>query len=490
MKTTASRMLLCVALISLFAAGTSVAFADQANTLRFQRPDQTSKPAASQQAFRSPSQASEQVTPAAPKKQIKVHTEGVTQAAAAIQQPRKAVPRSIVTRNKGIRIAQRQNDLPAPKTAETSEPTELQLEPIPTEEGISSEQFIGPEGYADCGPIYSCDPECGVCDPGCGVCDPGCGVCDPACGVCDPACGVCDPACGVCDPACGIAEPSCGVATDCGSSVGIPGPEYWCFPVCLPRLKDFSMWAGVQGFRGPRDFIPNGRSDSNFGFHEGFNLSGRAPLVSMLFPELSYQFGYQAFQSRLAGTVDTAEDRGQQFITAGLYRRVNQGFQFGVVWDYMYDDLDEAMSLNQVRYEMSIKTPRSREIGFWGASSTNDSFSDGVNYSTVDQYALFYRWNFRDGYQGRLWGGASGDGEGLFGADFYAPLNDRWSVQTGFNYLIPDQADGPEGVSQESWNIGINLVWHIGRSARQGARSPFRPLFPVADNGWMFVDQH
>lgn len=260
------------------------------------------------------------------------------------------------------------------------------------------------------------------------------------------------------------------------------------YPRVLSALKDVTFWGGVHGFRGPRDFIPQGQSNSNFGFQEGVNLSGRAPFVGFLFPELSYQLGYQAMQSRLSGTATSTEDRGQQFLTAGLFRRTQAGLQFGAVFDSMTDDLDDRITLNQVRYEISLKTPRGRELGFWGASSTNDAVSDGVTFATIDQYNIFYRWNFKDGYQGRMWGGVSGDGEGILGADFYAPLNDRWSVQTGFNYQIPDQNSGLEGVSQESWNLGINLVWHLGRTARKGCRSPFRPLFPVADNGWMFVD--
>jgi hypothetical protein len=309
-----------------------------------------------------------------------------------------------------------------------------------------------------------------------------------SCGMCDPGCGMCDPGCGIADPGCGCADPSCGVP-GCGSCVGIPGPDYWCVPICFPRLKDVTFWGGVHGFRGPRDFIPAGQSNSNFGFQEGVNLSGRAPLVGFLFPELSYQLGFQSLQSRLSGTATSSADRDQQFVTAGLFRRTEAGLQFGAVFDSMTDDLDERVTLNQVRYEVSLKTPRGRELGFWGATSTNDAVSDGVKFATIDQYNIFYRWNFKDGYQGRIWGGVSGDGEGILGADFYAPLNDRWSVQTGFNYQIPDENAGLAGVSQESWNIGIDLVWHWGRTARKGCRSPFRPLFQVADNGWMFVDR-
>jgi hypothetical protein len=89
----------------------------------------------------------------------------------------------------------------------------------------------------------------------------------------------------------------------------------------------------------------------------------------------------------------------------------------------------------------------------------------------------------------RFWGGATNDSEGLFGSDIIAPLNNRWSLQTGFNYLITDAAEGPVGAREESWNVGLNLVWHYGCMAKKGQINPHAPLFPVADNGWMFIDQ-
>ncbi len=357
---------------------------------------------------------------------------------------------------------------------------------------------LASHGCDVCGGEGYCEAGCGCPEPSCAIYEPGCGIGEPSCGCGEASCGIGEPGCGFNEPGCGIAEPSCGVAGGCGEGVGCgscvarPGPDYWCFPVCLPRFKDLSVWSGVQGFRGPRDFAQvgnNQRSDSNFGFHEGVNISGRAPFVGLLFPQLSYQLGYQAVQSRLHGTATSTDDRSQQFVTAGLFRRVNTGIQYGVVWDLMEDDLDTDVTLQQIRGEISLKSPQGREVGFWFTSSTDDDTSLGVVYETVDQYAAFYRWNFGNGYESRLWGGATGDSEGLFGGDFYAPLSNRWSLQTGFNYLITDVADGLTGVSQESWNIGINLVWHLGNTAKRGSRSPYRPMFAVADNGWMFVDR-
>ncbi len=378
-----------------------------------------------------------------------------------------------------------------PKTIRKTAVVQRERQPVVASRGrvqyetdFSTGLQLSSYGCDICDGPCSCEASCACPEPGCGCAEPSCGVAG-GCG--EPSCGICEPSCGLYEPGCGMAG-GCGEGVGCGSCVALPGADYWCFPVCLPRFKDLSVWGGVQGFRGPRDFAV-GRSDSNFGFHEGFNLSGRAPLISLLFPQLSYQLGYQAVQSRLHGTFDGPGDRSQQFVTAGLFRRVKTGLQAGVAWDLLQDDLDNDIDLHQLRYEISLKSPQGREIGFFGTTSTNDAVALGTVYETVDQYALFYRWAFGNGYESRLWGGATRDGEGLFGGEFHAPLSNRWEVQSGFNYLITDQPDGLAGVRQESWNIGINLVWHLGKTAKRGCRSPYRPMFAVADNGWMFVDQ-
>ncbi|MEO2047530.1 MAG: DUF6666 family protein, partial [Pirellulales bacterium] len=269
----------------------------------------------------------------------------------------------------------------------------------------------------------------------------------------------------------------------------------WCFPVCLPRFKVFTAWAGVHSFRDTRDFVTSDSGTANYGFQEGVNIGGRAPLIGRFFPQLGYQLGYQATQSRLSGTTTTSGSRSQSFVTIGLFRRVPVGLQFGVAWDFMQDQLAEDASqsradLQQLRYEFSLKTPRGREIGFTAATHLNSkelSFSGAAaeTYQTVDQYLLFYRWHFPNKGIGRCWVGGTDDNEIVLGADVQVPLNDRWSLQSGFNYLSPDQRD----VTEEAWNLGMNLVWHWGRAARTGRSNPYTSLFPLADNGWMFVDK-
>src|SRR5690606_5055055 len=125
---------------------------------------------------------------------------------------------------------------------------DVQYYPPPRGNERSSVDQASYLGFGEC--TDCAEPMCGCAEPTCGICEAVCGIAEPACGL-EAACGM-EPACGM-DPGCGLVDPSCGCDDlGCGSCVGNPGPDYWCFPVCLPRLKEFTVWAGVHGFKGPR----------------------------------------------------------------------------------------------------------------------------------------------------------------------------------------------------------------------------------------------
>ena len=483
------RNLLCLSI------ATALAFvpvcSSQAQSVRFQRPSDVSSSARQQQvnkSFRSPNSPTVQEPtqktevakePAVVKQAPKVNTAARMAEAPPYsgQSSRITVPKEVVQSLRELKndsrvrsaqhvpeLAQRE-EIPAPSEDDDSDA----VLKMPGHEYPLDEQFVGEEYPMQYGmPCHSCGSYVGC----------GCGV----------------------EPGCGVAEPSCGCGTtNCGSCVGAPGPDYWCFPVCLPRFKDLTLWGGAHGFRGPRDFYDQAgdlgdRSDSNFGFQTGINVSGRAPFIGLVFPQLSYQLGYQYVGSRFSGTgsalYDDPDDRSQSFVTAGLFRRVPcNGIQAGIVWDMVRDDLYFEEDLHQVRYEVSVKGRTGREVGIWGANSTNTKDILGTPYEAIDQFALFYRCNFGKSSSARAWVGFTEGDDGLLGAEFITPLSARWSIQSGFNYRIPDEDAGLVGVSEEAWNVGFNLTWHLGRTARNCARSPFRPMFSVADNGWLMVDR-
>ncbi|HEY4722712.1 MAG TPA: DUF6666 family protein, partial [Anaerolineae bacterium] len=131
------------------------------------------------------------------------------------------------------------------------------------------------------------------------------------------------------------------------------------------------------------------------------------------------------------------------------------------------------------------------ELGVSAAMHMSESDPDfqqefNTTFQATDQYLLFYRLHSCNNGEGRIFGGFNDDDDAIVGADAHLPLHDRWSIQTGFTYLMPDAEAGREGASQEAWNLSINLVWHYKFRAKK--YSPFRPLFNVADNGSLIVD--
>ena len=317
----------------------------------------------------------------------------------------------------------------------------------------------GPEGFL--GDSYG--PACG---DGFGWGEPGCAV-DPSCGW-DPTCGVMEPSCGCGDVAC----------SDCCDTCTVVRPR-GCVPIYIyvPPINEFQAFVGVQGFKSPFD---SAGDRGNFGFHQGFNLGGEMSWIA--WPGLAYQFGFRATQNQ----INDDGSHSQQFLTTGLFRRAKQGLQYGVVYDLMHDERQGGNDFDQVRGELSYATGYGRDFGFLFAAQTN-SRNDGSDfYQSSDQFLLFYRLNGRQGGEFRLFAGFDDDSNGIFGSDFTVPLNNRWSLDGGWTYLHGDN-DGPGASANEGWNIGMSLVWHWGCRAKASHRSPYRPMFNVADNGSMII---
>ncbi len=251
--------------------------------------------------------------------------------------------------------------------------------------------------------------------------------------------------------------------------------------------QDLTAFAGVHGFKGPVDRGENG----NFGFQEGVNWS--SPFWNA--EGVGFQLGAQAVQSNLNDTVAFQDTRSQGFITGGLFRRQmsGSGWQWGVVYDHLADNFDQSFDVGQIRGELSYFY-RGHEFGFWFASGSRDFTpatvgTNGIlSYEPIDQYSLFYRRRLASGGEARLWGGATSNSGGIFGGDIRVPLSSEWALTSNFNYLIP-QSNNEDGITQESWNLGINLVWYVcPNGAFRAGQSRYRPLFDVADNGTFMVD--
>jgi hypothetical protein len=262
-----------------------------------------------------------------------------------------------------------------------------------------------------------------------------------------------------------------------------------CLDNCLgPLIREWSLFAGAQGFKGPIDLGLNG----NYGFNEGFNAAG--PIIPFPRFGLGYQIGGRFTQSDLSGNVFGTNSRDQQFLTAGLFHRAYRhcGLQWGVVYDWLSENYYTKASLSQVRSEISYLNGRGHELGLLvtqGIKEDDNDLVPGFILRPTDQYNLFYRYTTDIGGQGRIWGGFTGQSMATFGADFRVPVSNRIDFVGGFNYIIPNDGQNQAGQTDESWGLSMNIVWYFGRRKEGVHNTPFRPLFNVADNNSLMLDR-
>jgi len=300
---------------------------------------------------------------------------------------------------------------------------------------------------------------------------------------------------GPCEPYGGCDGGSCSGCGSCNTC----GPCGSCGTCCHWGLfDDFSIFAGSHAFKSPLDF-----GSGNFGLQEGFNWGG--PLWQEF--GLAYQFGFQAVQSNFSGDnslgQSSGNDRDQYFATFGLFRRVRDcrphelGFQWGVVADWRHDEYYTTADLFQLRAQLSVFFTPCDEFGAEIAANsdreeiyTPTPGTPGVSqiWDVTDQYRFFYRRQFDCRGEGRVWGGFTENSDGIVGADFRVALAPKWAIDGGWNYIIPKQGSSTGGHEQESWNLGMNLVWYPAKTAVRSSTSKWRPLFPVADNGSFVVE--
>lgn len=279
---------------------------------------------------------------------------------------------------------------------------------------------------------------------------------------------------------------------------GYSGPGCWYPGFFLFQgawIEGLSLHAGVHGFKGPMDLGSNG----NFGFHEGLNFGG--PIGGPW--GIGYQIGAQVTHSDFAGNqaltlfdsdAITDQDRNQFFLTAGIFRRPDCGrWQWAVAVDWLHEDFYEDADFLQLRHEISFLLDDSREIGYMGMYGLKDSevsLPQGnieaapsvLDLSVLDRYAFFYRRQFEEGGEGRIWAGWSGYGDALLGADAVVPLGRSWALETNFAYLAPKTGSGLDGQIDESWSLNIGLVWYPRRPVQFALSDPYRPVLGVGDN--------
>ena len=264
--------------------------------------------------------------------------------------------------------------------------------------------------------------------------------------------------------------------------------------------RDFTASAGITGFTNSTDLGING----NFGTNEYLNFA--LPFWNAF--GIGWQVGWRGVQSNFqpasieAGTRTLNKNaRSQDFITTGFFTRAfeGRGMQGGIAYDYLHDSWLENTDVSQLRYEVSYVYGY-HELGFWGASNIGDQESlfgpitkQSGAASTLNLYTGFYRVQFGDANEWKVWGGGTSESDGIIGTLIRAPMHRSLALEGTFTYVIPgrtqtinfDGQGAATSFSPAAWNVSVNVVWYPAGRSRRSLSSPYRPLFDVADNGSM-----
>jgi len=260
-------------------------------------------------------------------------------------------------------------------------------------------------------------------------------------------------------------------------------------PACGTWFDGLELFAGLDGSKQPQDFGVNahfgGRLHANWGvpvFHD----SG-----------IGIQIGTAVTQTEHAVAVthslEGSSSRTQSFITAGVFQRSPSGWNWGVVYDYLYEDDYDMLTLGQVRGTLSYEVGPCDELGFVGMLPTVGADADwggnDVYLRPLAQGRFFWRHWWQSGVQTTAWLGVSeshgqanvaiGDsdetGEVLvFGADFQAPLNDYLALYGEANFVTPNDTGTVDAY--------FGITFYPGGGAWRWQRRQSTPLLPVASS--------
>ena len=271
-----------------------------------------------------------------------------------------------------------------------------------------------------------------------------------------------------------------------------------------PFLRAGEYGIGVQGFRGPLYTINTGDGninidDASFGFYGQANYG--VPLCKLSCGLLSGQIGVRNVITEFNGNPFSSDNRNQLFFTAGIFRRVDYGWQMGIVADILHEEWYTSTDLVQVRGDLAWVYGGGGTLGFRFAAGTQTDTTQGIivdangrptNFTglfneVIDNYRFYYQTNYAGGGYSELALGWTED-HAVLAVDFDIPMTEHTALQTGFTYFLPgDKTQRTQfgGNANDAWNIYLGCVYRP--KGRNWYRNYDRPLFNVADNGSMVI---
>lgn len=261
-----------------------------------------------------------------------------------------------------------------------------------------------------------------------------------------------------------------------------------------PLLDNLSLFAGLDGHKEPADLGVN----ANFGYRLAANWGLPVSEERGIGIQLGVGFNYSRSALRVLHFLDGTVDHSQVFTTAGIFRRGPTGLNWGIVYDYRFDDYYDRIDSAQWRGQFGIPVGLDNEFGFWGTLRDRSAQAAlgplPVTVRPLNQINFYWRHVWPGEAATRVWLGFTEDhgrfslffrGEPnvrhpiCFGADFHVPLNESLAIFGEAQFITPNDSG--------TVTATLGLAWYPG-AARLAARNRFNPYLPVANNTTMPLD--
>lgn len=184
--------------------------------------------------------------------------------------------------------------------------------------------------------------------------------------------------------------------------------------------------------------------------------------------------------------------RSQSFTTVGAFQRLDSGFAWGGVYDFLYEDSFDHFMLGQWRLRASYALGATNELGVTTQlRSTSDTgnwdFNTPITLSPINQASTYWRKFWSTGAQTTLWIGVADrhsednivtgpspgkDDSFLYGADVFMPLTRSLAIYGETNMITPFDTGTVDAF--------LGVQWFPGCRAAQARRGKFSPLLPTA----------
>lgn len=261
-------------------------------------------------------------------------------------------------------------------------------------------------------------------------------------------------------------------------------------------FDEFTALLAMDGSKQPQDFGVN----ANAGLQGSVNWG--LPVLPTYGLGMQLGTNYTATQNavRVYELLGETRSRYQSFTTVGFFQRLENGFSWGGVYDFLHEDSYDSFSLGQWRVRASLRRSAEREIGVTAnlrANSDAGVWGSGtqVTLRSINQGSAYWRRYWSTGAQTTIWGGlADRHGEDnivtgpspaqknsfLFGADVLMPLNRSWAIYGETNMITPFDTGTVDAF--------LGVQWYPTGRTLSARRGWFSPLFSTASPVSFAVD--